>query len=220
MKDILISIRPKWVEKICHKIGEGNGKPIYEKEIEVRKDEPKQVQVPFKCYIYCTIARKNGQPLLVYKDGTVCFGDYRNACNCNANGEVDCYIGEGKVIGEFTCNRIDEYILTLDNGDNYATKDFMFPPFKEACLTQDEIVEYGKGKFLYGWHISNLKIYDQPKDLKELVTVCNKHYGDDCEGCDVVKGKDYVYIGKDCEDKGLKRLTRPPQSWCYVEGEK
>ncbi len=42
-KAALISIRPKWVEKIA------NG----EKTIEVRKTRPK-LETPFKCYIYCT----------------------------------------------------------------------------------------------------------------------------------------------------------------------
>ena len=44
MKAVMISIQPKWVEKIA------NG----EKTIEVRKSRPK-IDTPFKCYIYCTI---------------------------------------------------------------------------------------------------------------------------------------------------------------------
>ena len=47
MKSVLISIQPKWVEKICREIGKDeNSKPIYEKRIEVRKTAPKEV--PFK----------------------------------------------------------------------------------------------------------------------------------------------------------------------------
>lgn len=46
MKAVLISIRPKW----CEKIASG------EKKIEVRKSRPK-LQTPFKCYIYCTLPR-------------------------------------------------------------------------------------------------------------------------------------------------------------------
>ena len=42
MKSVLISIRPKWVEKIA------SG----QKTIEVRKSAPQEV--PFKAYIYCT----------------------------------------------------------------------------------------------------------------------------------------------------------------------
>ena len=43
-KAVMISIRPKW----CEKIARG------EKTIEVRKTRPKKLKNPFKCYIYCT----------------------------------------------------------------------------------------------------------------------------------------------------------------------
>lgn len=43
-KSVLISIRPKW----CEKITSG------EKTIEVRKTRPK-LDTPFRCYIYCTV---------------------------------------------------------------------------------------------------------------------------------------------------------------------
>lgn len=57
MSSVLISTRPKWCEKICHKIGKDeNGKPIYEKRIEVRKSAPSEV--PFKAYIYATRPKK------------------------------------------------------------------------------------------------------------------------------------------------------------------
>lgn len=46
-KAVLISIRPKWGEKII------SG----EKTIEVRKTRPKKLKNPFKCYIYCTQGR-------------------------------------------------------------------------------------------------------------------------------------------------------------------
>lgn len=197
MKSVLISIHPQWVEKIA------NG----EKTIEVRKTRPK-LEPPFKCLIYCTIARKNGQPLLFYKDGTICFGDYREAFNCNADGEVDCYIGEGKVIGEFICDSIKvEYISPrysyLDarcvGGTGYI--------LNKSCLTAKEFISYGKGKKLYGWNISDLKIYDKPKELSEF-----------CKGCNDSNDPIYGSYCSYCEKK--KRLSRPPQSWCYVEGEK
>jgi predicted transcriptional regulator len=46
MREVLISIQPKWVEKICRG----------EKTVEVRKTRPK-CEVPFKCYIYETQGR-------------------------------------------------------------------------------------------------------------------------------------------------------------------
>lgn len=53
MKSVLISIRPEW----CGKIASG------EKTVEVRKTRPK-LDMPFKCYIYCT----NIRPFLVWGD--------------------------------------------------------------------------------------------------------------------------------------------------------
>ena len=45
-KAVMLSIRPKWCEKIA------SGK----KTIEVRKTRPK-LETPFKCYIYCTLPK-------------------------------------------------------------------------------------------------------------------------------------------------------------------
>ena len=52
MKSVLISIKPKWVEKIL------GG----EKTIEVRKTKP-NLDVPFKVYIYCTKPSKKYQTI-------------------------------------------------------------------------------------------------------------------------------------------------------------
>lgn len=172
MKSVLISIRPKWVEKIA------SG----EKTIEVRKTRPK-LETPFKCYIYCAIARKNGQPLLIYKDGTVCFGDYREAFNCNADGDVDCYIGEGKVIGEFICDWIKKIKPHYDIEIFVNQYIHEYPAIlgENDCLSFNEMKNYLGNNIGYDWHISDLKIYDKPRELSEF------------------------------------NLTRPPQSWRYVE---
>ena len=82
-KAVLISIRPKWVEKIA------NG----EKTIEVRKTRPK-LATPFKCYIYCTM----DHPYISVSCGELDKLNYRT----NTVGRCN-----GKVIGEFTCGRID-----------------------------------------------------------------------------------------------------------------
>lgn len=179
-KSVLISIQPKWCELIA------NGK----KTIEVRKSAPK-LETPFKCYIYCT----NGNGTL---NDTLMSSDRRFVLN-------------KKVIGEFVCDRIDEYILILDyNGDNYSTRDFMYYPLKDACLSQDEIVDYGAGKDLYGWHISDLKIYDEPKELSEFRKPCSQKQ---CASwCKDMKVEHAICLNKD-----KRFMTRPPQSWCYCE---
>lgn len=92
---------------------------------------------------------------------------------------------------------------------------------EDHCLAKQEIDNYGKGKPLYGWHISNLKIYDKSKELSEFRTLC-KYRNEDgsCQykkvECDCVKfdfNPDYsVNFAKCCD-----YMFRPPQSWCYIE---
>ena len=174
-KAVLISIRPKWVEKIA------NG----EKTIEVRKTRPK-LQTPFKCYIYCT------QPKYPHEDFILT--DYPKPQ----------FYGGGKVIGEFTCVRIA--LIAYDGGELSSTTNAAFSP--ATCLTQSEIIAYigDKGR-CYGWHISDLRIYDTPKELSEFKPVCRVDFG--CCVC-----LHYDYAKMDC---GEKVISRPPQSWCYVE---
>ena len=156
MKAVLISIQPKWIEKIA------NG----EKTIKVCKTRPK-LETPFKCYIYCTY----GNP----KDN-YCLGK------------------RGEVIGEFVCDRIYEWTYNYNVGEYNIGGDSLC----RTCLSYSEFENYGKGKTVYGWHISNLVIYDKPKELSEF-----KHWKNYNMGSWVLSN--------------LEEVTRPPQSWCYVE---
>lgn len=170
-KAVMLSIRPKWCEKIVNN----------EKTIEVRKNRPK-LETPFKCYIYCTLPKYPHEDFIAT--------DYPRPQ----------FYGGGKVIGEFTCDRIYEIALL-----NHAPDDVE----KQACLTREEIVNYLKGTG-YGWHISDLRIYDTPKELSEFKTLCRVDA--DCCACPY-----YNYTKMDCDGRVI---GRPPQSWCYVEAMK
>ena len=85
-KAVMLSIRPKWVEKIANS----------EKTIEVRKTKPK-LDTPFNCYIYCTLPK--------YPHGDFIATDY----------PMPQFYGGGKVIGEFTCDQTFP-INVFDNG--------------------------------------------------------------------------------------------------------
>lgn len=159
-KAVMLSIRPKWVEKIA------SG----EKTIEVRKTRPK-LPTPFKAYIYCSQGN----------DARRLRGSW------------------GKVIGEFTCDRIYE-LAPL----NHAPDDVE----KKACLTREEIVNYLKGTG-YGWHISDLRIYDAPRELSEFRRSCQNSWY--CESCAMYRGNNGT-----CGNESLQ-IKRAPQSWCYVE---
>lgn len=203
MKSVLISIHPKWCELIA------NGK----KTVEVRKTRPK-IETPFKCYIYCT----NTKPYLVW--GDVFRGNWEtefthlSGYNRKAAEEIwDVF--NGKVIGEFVCDSIFP-IRVFENG---TIQDYMFHNIDKSCVPYDDIANYiGKDQTGYGWHISDLLIYDQPRELSEFKIFCKSYDdGDKCDDCKYfIDGRGYEYDESDCGCNGTKPLERPPQSWCYV----
>lgn len=185
-KAVMISIKPKWCELIA------NGK----KTVEVRKREPK-LEPPFKVYIYCT----NTRPFLVW--GDVFRGNWeteftRLSGYSRKDAEEIWDVFNGKVIGEFVCDKICALPLAFDdNGSWWHQWNETWVTEKTTCLSFEEIDEYVGRKFGYAWHISDLKIYDTPMEINRFVSAST--------------------INTNCFGQHLKRLERPPQSWCYVE---
>lgn len=202
MKSVLISIKPKWCELIA------NGK----KTVEVRKTRPK-LEAPFKCYIYCT------------KDKGISFWTgKRYAYADDRSHNLFDVCGNGKVIGEFICNKIDRLtICGYDNKNlelrrvdkNFAAYDLDCDYLNKCQLSLCELKNYANGSELFGWHISNIVIYDEPKDLDDFMAFGKTH-------CNQKNCKKCLYMGIDgiCDVKEIGQpMTRPPQSWCYVEEE-
>ena len=192
MKSVLISIRPKWCEPIT------NGK----KTIEIRKTKPK-LDAPFKVYIYCTLPPKseffwhhdeegkrtigeNARELLKLPNGQIVY-DYGMRLACEEGEYTQNNFLCRKVIGEFVCDAIISH-CEMANADIAEQQGF---------IKREELFEYANGKELYGWHISDLVIYDKPKELSEF-------------------SKPYGTVRKAFESRFV---TSPPQSWCYVESE-
>ena len=178
MKSVLISIKPKWCELIA------SGK----KTIEVRKTRPK-IETPFKCYIYCTLdGGIKGDVLMKYGRAS------KMVC--------------GMVIGEFVCDDL----LEIENlGSSFRVKGdkdgrLTNMTANASCLWFSDMKAYLGEKNGWGWGISELKIYDKPKELDEFLRVCP--YDEHCWRCEFYS----TYNGK-CNNF----VTRPPQSWCFVE---
>ena len=111
--------------------------------------------------------------------------------------EIQKYFNCGKVIGEFVCDEIIE--------DKRGENTDVFSKF--ALLSLDEQKKYGKNKPLYGWHISDLKIYDKAKLL-----IGFRYYAEhDFTKRTIKESREMGFI---CHGA---YITRPPQSWCYVE---
>ena len=192
MKAIMISIQPQYVCKIL------NG----EKTIEIRKTMPK-CELPCKVYIYCTKPKKwwafsnwgATSDELVWK-----IKDKVKMCNGLEVWDDDCEKLNGKIVAEFTLNKVD--ILERDLNDWLPKNryDVSNELLKYINLNQEQLWNYGQGKTLYAWYIDGLKIYDKPKELSEFSV-----------------GKAKIDCGYENYNIYNKILTRPPQSYCYVE---
>ena len=206
MKAVLISIRPKWVEKIA------SG----EKTLEVRKTRPK-LETPFKCYIYCTEAKK--RLVTILKDGDENYGEIYHGkpvfIKVEDGSVCDMWGKRQKIVGEFVCDTI--FPVTVECSSPADLGAGLEVP--GTCLTDREILDYlGNGKQGYLWHISGLKLYGEPKELSEFCfppeLYCEKGL---CGTCPYDQSpNEYGEYSFDCEWK--KPVTCPPQSWCYVEG--
>lgn len=188
MKAVLLSIRPNW----CKLIWSGM------KTVEVRKTRP-TLETPFKAYIYCT--GHDGWVMKLPKAGVQ---------------KMD-----SRVIGEFTCDKIDRLAHVEAMGSNeppklqIVTPDLWYKPADEllqaACLTEAQAKKYLKGGDGYGWHISDLKIYDKPVKRKDFWAIQPCTHRGDCCTCRRWDAKKLICRG---EAFGIER---PPQSWYYVE---
>lgn len=158
------------------------------KTIEVRKSAPKEV--PFKAYIYMTKSREND----IYK-----------------RYKVD-DIKSGKVIGEFICDKV---YLIKNRGSNFSVADeeqsVTNEIARQSCLDYDDMVGYLGNKDGYGLHITALKIYDKPKELSEFWGRKN------CLAADTVECWNCFATCLEINGRHCQPLTRPPQSWCYIE---
>ena len=202
-KSVLISIQPKWCELILR------GK----KTVEVRKSRPK-LKLPFKCYIYQSKGRD--RLIEVMKDGDLNYGEiyHGKPVFIKTGGYESGYKGlfgrKKKIVGEFVCDTI------------VTDKTFGHDPLFNgaAYMSEAEAAAYSCQSPMYGWHISDLVIYDKPKELSEFATKCNKNCETCCNDCEYYHFEAFesaMGVMECCRVDGLKPLKRPPRSWCYVE---
>lgn len=216
-KSLITSVSPQECELIA------SGKQT----MLVRKTRPK-IETPFKNYIYCT--KGKSRLISVQKDGDV------NYCGEVYHGKTlfikcpqifwnkKCENICGKVIGEFVCDRIhaiharyydhgsadltpDKLIYVYDKNNNTPMDELEFED--DACLTHKELFDYTikKDGWACGWHISDLKIYDKPKELGEFSYSAEHNFTKRT----IKESREMGFI---CH--GVY-ITRPPKSWCYVE---
>ena len=191
MKTILISNKPKWCELIA----------LGKKTKDERKTAPKEV--PFRVLMYC--AKEKKQDDIIWAGA---FGD-RGKWN-------------GKVIGEFICNKVDKLW-----GADAETE-------KQTCLSLGELFAYANDKPIYGLHITDLKLYDKPRELGEFYGYnkeLEQRFLDGEDYCCYDATNEYGEAMTECDGENIHncyrcweewsgwchRITRPPQSYMFVE---
>ena len=199
MKSVLISIQPYWVFLIIAKAM--GWKVDKEKTIEVRKNLPKDANWDKSVKVYCSKDKRSFSKI---------------------PKEYQPFMEQflGKVSGEFVCDKIEHIEIrhfTVFGHENRYTAVGENPDYqwlKKSCLSYDEAAGYGKNAPLYGWHISDLKIYDKPKELREFNFPHYRECDIECRKCKFsIPVKSILGVEYDCD----RSVKRPPQSWCYVK---
>ena len=186
-------IKPEGVEKIL------SG----EKTLEIRKTAPKEWvdylngktdkrPEPMTVSIYCT---KNGVAVETY-------------CGLGFPSPIN-----GRVGAKFTLKEIEKCVNPFFPKGSFATKRVTYESLLgRSCMNAEQLDGClgGKGKFGYAWYISDLEIFNYPKELRKFTPICTKKR---CNGC--------KYFGWqhqwDIVCNRPRPLSKAPRSWCYVE---
>ena len=164
---------------------------IGKKKIEVGKDYPKSKEWNKMVELYCSKDRRSFNR--IPKEDREWMRKYL-----------------GKVALRFRCGGIMQPSSSLNL------------MVKASCVSEEDLIKYSNYKQLYGWRICDLIIYNKPKELGEFYTVCHKFDCDQCGNCPHLRVEPCSYPCDDsidtwCSVDNCKPLTRPPQSWQYVE---
>ena len=170
MKAVMLSLRPQWCEKIF------NG----EKTIEVRKTRP-LIDMPFKVYVYCMKERMTRVPSMyayLHKNEPRACAEYGTIETWGKIGDVIVnphlpskhvsFGMHGKVIGEFVCDKIEKIEFQAQCSSTLSERWTFNRIAKQACLTAVDMSAYLNGDNGYGWHITEPKLFDKPKELSEF----------------------------------------------------
>ena len=115
-----------------------------------------------------------------------------------------------KVIGEFICDKVYNLVnafggIMFADGNLNQLEPQLFRDM--SCLTDEQTADYLGNKDGYGWHISDLKIYDKPKSIMQFYKPCPIEWKN-CPVCE------FYSTNTGC---CMNNVDRPPQSYMYVE---
>lgn len=220
MRKVLASLKPYYY----YLVGEGI------KKIEVRKDMPKASDWNKEVFFYMSKDVKSFAkiPKEFQEKYRKHFGKIGLKFICDRIEEFYCAsvpyqrennLGYGQFIdnGVYKVNGWHEGIV-FERNDRYIDTMLNNNDLKEMRLTAQELFDYiGVGKHLYGWRISDLKIYDRPRELSEFKKT-KERIARTC-GMQARNGLCCAIDHEELCDNVNCCFKRPcpSQSWCYVE---
>ena len=200
MKAIMISIRPRHCANIFNGLKTSEIRKTAPKEwTDYLSGKTKEKPQPMKVNIYCT---KDKQ--FLFKDIYAEKGGYKPIYYLD-NKEHDSWSQKlnGKVIASFILEDVMMFKIIHD-----SMYDNMEMP--HWCLTHKEVEDYlGKKDVGFEWCISNLEIFDTPKELSDFYKVGVDEYVHKHAGTDI----GYLQFWNGVDDF---RLTKAPQSWQFI----
>ena len=110
--------------------------------------------------------------------------------------------GCGKVVGEYICRKVE-----IVRADNMIQAYYSNRP--ETRVTDEQLFAYANGRPLKFLYMEDVIFSDKPKELGEFKKSCAAD--ENCYLCEKSGFTPDMLL--DC----FNFLTRPPQSWCYVE---
>lgn len=150
---LIASIRPGWNEKIF----------TFEKEAEIRKNKP-VLQRPCRVLVYSTKAKPGNPGLCLDRYGDTLRLGKVFPINYAAAERMGLTLLDGKIIGEFTCDRITEFKV-FQNG---SIQNWNFADLDKSCVPYEQVVDYiGFGRVGYAWHITDPVLYETPIILSD-----------------------------------------------------
>lgn len=178
----------------------------------VSKQKP-GLKPPFKCYMYCKNDRIVVDFLCMIKKGYKYdrFNDLTLPKAYFGKGNDDTLpTANGKVVGGFTCDRIDEYDCCFDVAkENVSENSNLDKLCRDGHMSMDEVKKFaGTGRQkVYCLHIKNLILFEN-RELSAFTSWCENRPAR-CKGCAFFVENGYC--------KHAPQLSAPPKGWCYVE---
>ena len=119
----------------------------------------------------------------------------------------------GKVIFKFRCYKVEEIereeqikFINFDDYISMSSNTTYEEIWEKSCLSPEELNNYLQDKNGCAIHISDLEIFDKPKELSEFYKIGHYEDLDDC-----------FTDEKQINGKWCIPLKKAPQSFCYIE---